>query len=222
MLAKKRDALDDGLIALLAASPFVLLATADADGRCDVSPRGGPPGFVKPLDDRHVAVPDLNGNNLLDSFRNVVVNPHAGLLVLVPGQDETLRIDGRARLTDDDDVLDLFVEEVRRPVLALVVETEAVYTHCAKSFRRGRLWDPASWPVLDRSLALAARVPPARARRALRGVRRRQRGEDRRRPRRRRPRRAGVLDGNLSPPPVLWLRRRARAPGPGGRRWPDG
>jgi PPOX class probable FMN-dependent enzyme len=154
---KKRDQLDDGLRAMLAASPFVLLGTSDDGGRCDVSPRGGPPGFVKPTDDRHVAVPDLNGNNLLDSFRNIVVNPHAALIVLVPGQDETMRIDGPAYLTDDDAVLDLFVDEVRRPVLALVVETEAVFTHCAKSFRRGRLWDPASWPVLDRSLALEAR-----------------------------------------------------------------
>ena len=118
---------------------------------------GGPPGFVKPLDDRHVVVPDLNGNNLLDSFRNIVVNPHAALIVLVPGQDETMRIDGPAHLTDDDAVLDLFVDEVRRPTLAVVVETEAVFTHCAKSFRRGRLWDPTSWPVLDRSLALEAR-----------------------------------------------------------------
>jgi PPOX class probable FMN-dependent enzyme len=155
--AKKRDRLDDGIRAMLGVSPFVLLATSGEGGRCDVSPRGGPPGFVKPLDDRHVVVPDLNGNNLLDSFRNIVVNPHAALIVLVPGQDETLRIDGPAYLTDDDAVLDLFVGEVRRPVLAVVVETEAVFTHCAKSFRRGRVWDPTSWPVLDRSLALEAR-----------------------------------------------------------------
>ena len=155
--AKKRDRLDDGLRAMLASSPFVLLATSGEGGRCDVSPRGGLPGFVKPLDERHVVVPDLNGNNLLDSFRNLLVNPHAALIVLVPGQDETMRIDGPAHLTDDDDVLDLFVDEVRRPVLAVVVETEAVFTHCAKAFRRGRLWDPTSWPALDRSLALEAR-----------------------------------------------------------------
>ena len=154
---KKRDRLDDGLRTILAASPFVLLATADADGRCDVSPRGGPPGFVKALDDRHVAVPDLNGNNLLDSLRNVVTNPHAGLLVVVPGQHETLRIDGPAHLSDDDDVLDLFVDELRRPVLAIVVETAAVFTHCAKSFRRGRVWEPASWPEPERPLMLDAR-----------------------------------------------------------------
>ena len=99
--SKKVDRLDDGLRAMLATSPFVLLATSGDGGRCDVS-RGGPPGFVKPLDDRHVVVPDLNGNNLVDSFRNIVVNPHAALIVLVPGQDETMRIDGPAHLTDDD------------------------------------------------------------------------------------------------------------------------
>jgi uncharacterized protein len=152
---KKRDRLDDGLCAVLAASPFVLLGTADADGRCDVSPRGGPPGFVKALDDRHVALPDLNGNNLVDSLRNIVANPHAGLLVVVPGQNETLRIDGPAYLTTDDDVLDRFTTELRRPTLAIVIETAAVFTHCAKSFRRGQVWEPESW--VAGALALEAR-----------------------------------------------------------------
>jgi uncharacterized protein len=154
---KKRDRLDDGLRAALASSPFVLLGTADTDGRCDVSPRGGPPGFVKALDDRHVALPDLNGNNLVDSLRNIVTNAHAALLVVVPGQNETLRIDGPAHLTTDDDVLRLFDAELRRPILAVVIETAAVFTHCAKSFRRGRVWDPESWPAAARSPALEAR-----------------------------------------------------------------
>ena len=154
---KKRDRLDPGTCAVLAASPFVLLSTADTDGRCDVSPRGGPPGFVKVLDDRHVAVPDLNGNNLIDSLRNVVANPHAGLLVLVPGEHETLRIDGPAHLSIDPTVLNLFAEELRRPVLAVVIRTDAVFTHCAKAFRRSRLWEPASWTWRDARLSLAAR-----------------------------------------------------------------
>jgi hypothetical protein len=154
---KKRDALDDGLRAVIAASTFVLLATSDADGRCDVSPRGGPAGFVKVLDDHRVAIPDLNGNHLIDSLRNVVANPHAGLLVVVPGQHETVRIDGRAYLTTDAAVLDRFVEELRRPTLAVVVEVASVFTHCAKAFRRARLWEPATWPRLERSPALDAR-----------------------------------------------------------------
>lgn len=154
---KKRDRLDDGLRAVLALSPFVLLATSGADGTCDVSPRGGPPGFVQALDDRHVAIPDLNGNHLLDSLRNIVANGHAALLVVVPGQPETLRLDGPAWLTTDDDVLDRFTDELRRPTLAVVIEVAHVFTHCAKAFRRGRLWEPEAWPTLDRSPALEAR-----------------------------------------------------------------
>jgi len=154
---KKRDQLDDGLRTVLALSPFVLLATSDVDGRCDVSPRGGPIGFVKVLDDRHVVVPDLNGNNLVDSLRNIVVNGHAGLLVIVPGQHETLRIDGPADLTTDAAVLDLFVDEVRRPTLAIVIEIEHVFTHCAKAFRRGQLWDASTWPQMERPIVLSAR-----------------------------------------------------------------
>lgn len=154
---KKRDHLDPGTCAVLAASPFVLLSTSDDTGRCDVSPRGGPPGFVRALDDRHVAVPDLNGNNLIDSLRNVVTNPHAGLLVIVPGEHETLRIDGRAHLSRDAAVLDLFTDEVRRPVIAVIIRTDAVFTHCAKAFRRSRLWEPESWESQNARLSLAAR-----------------------------------------------------------------
>ena len=91
------------------------------------------------LDDHHVALPDLNGNHLVDSLRNVVANPHAGLLVLVPGQHETIRIEGAARHTTDADVLDRFTTELRMPTLAVVVEVAAVFTDCAKAFRRGRL-----------------------------------------------------------------------------------
>lgn len=156
-VAKKRDRLDDGLRAAIAASPFVLLATSDGAGRCDVSPRGGPPGFVTVLDDHRVALPDLNGNNLLDALRNIVANPHAGLLFVVPGQAETVRLDGPAHLTTDDAVLGTFTDELRRPPLAVVVEVESVFTHCAKAFRRSRLWDPASWPDADDKVVLAAR-----------------------------------------------------------------
>ncbi|MFN8021920.1 MAG: MSMEG_1061 family FMN-dependent PPOX-type flavoprotein [Acidimicrobiales bacterium] len=154
---KKQAAFDEGTRGLVESSTFVLLATADTEGRCDVSPRGGPAGFVKVLDDRHVAIPDLNGNHLIDSLRNIVVNPHAGLLVLVPGQDETLRVDGTAVVTTDDDVLDRFVDELRRPRVAIVLEVEHVFTHCAKAFRRGGVWRPDTWPAFDRSPFLAAR-----------------------------------------------------------------
>ena len=142
---------------MLALSPFVLLATADDEGRCDVSPRGGPPGFVKALDDGRVAVPDLNGNHLIDSLRNIVCNGHAALLVVVPGHDETMRLDGTAHLTTDDHVLARFTDELRRPTLAVVIEIAAIFTHCAKAFRRGQVWRPEAWPTLDRSPALEAR-----------------------------------------------------------------
>lgn len=157
VVTKKKDRLDPGLHAVLNASPFVLLATADANGRCDVSPRGGPPGFVKALDDHRVAVPDLNGNNLIDSLRNIVANPHAGLLVVLPGQHDTLRIDGRAHLSTDDDILDRFAAEVRRPTLAVVIDIDTVFSHCAKSLRRGQLWNPESWIASDRRPVLEAR-----------------------------------------------------------------
>jgi PPOX class probable FMN-dependent enzyme len=156
-LTKIRDHLDAGFVTLVESSPFVLLATADAEGRCDVSPRGGPPGFVKVLDANHVALPDLNGNHLLDSLRNLLVNPHAALLVMLPGQDETLRVEGVAHITTDDEVLDLFVDELRRPAVAVVIDVVSAYTHCAKAFRRGRVWSPESWPHHDRSPFLAAR-----------------------------------------------------------------
>lgn len=142
---KKVQRLDDVTRAFIAASPFCLLATSDADGRCDVSPKGGPSGFVKVLDERRVALPDLNGNNLIDSLINIVGNPHAALLLLIPGKDETLRIDGLASVTTDPEVLALWDDELRRPKAAVGIEVEAAFIHCAKAFRRGRVWDAGSW-----------------------------------------------------------------------------
>lgn len=146
--AKKVGRIDDTTRAYIASSPFCLLATADAEGRCDVSPRGGPPGFVKVLDEHRLAVPDLSGNNLLDSLTNLVANPNAGLLLVVPGRDETLRVEGEAVLTTDPEVLALWDDELRRPKVAIGLTVRTTYIHCAKSFRRGRVWDPASWDEL--------------------------------------------------------------------------
>ena len=146
--AKKMSSLDDASAGLIAMSPFALIGTVGADGGLDVSPRGGPPGFVRVLDERHVASPDLNGNNLIDSLRAIVATGRAGLLVVVPGKDETLRVNGAAWLTTDDRVLDLWGEELRRPTTAIVVRTDEVFMHCAKAFRRGRVWDPGSWEDL--------------------------------------------------------------------------
>lgn len=142
---KKIGILDDGCRAVIAATPLVLIATASADGRCEVSPRGGPAGFVQVLDEQRLAIPDLSGNNLLDTITNLVDNPHIGLLFVLPGRDETLRVNGRAWLTTDDAVLDGFTAELKRPRAAIGVVVETAFVHCAKSFRRGQVWDPASW-----------------------------------------------------------------------------
>jgi len=145
---KKVTRIDDVTQRFVAGSPFFLLATSDADGNCDVSPRGGPPGFVRVLDEHHLAVPDLSGNNLLDSLTNIVANPHVGLLFVVPGRDETLRVEGRAVLTTDPEILARWDDELRRPRVAIAVEVNTLFIHCAKSFRRGRVWDPESWSEL--------------------------------------------------------------------------
>jgi PPOX class probable FMN-dependent enzyme len=146
--AKKTAVLDEATADFLARSPLLLIATLGADGDLDVSPRGGPPGFVRVLDARHVAIPDLNGNNLIDSLRAVVASGRAGLLFAVPGKDETVRINGPAWVTTDAATLDLWNGELRRPTTAIVVRVDEIFMHCAKAFRRGRVWEPASWDEL--------------------------------------------------------------------------
>ena len=147
--AKKGEVLDQATVEFLARSPFLLIATTGADGALDVSPRGGPAGFVRVLDDRHVAIPDLNGNNLIDSLRGIVATGRAGLLLVVPGKDETIRLNGPAWVTTDPATLDLWADELRRPTAAIVVCADEVFMHCAKAFRRGRVWDPAAWDELS-------------------------------------------------------------------------
>ncbi len=146
--AKKTAVLDEATAEFIARSPFVLIATVGADGGLDVSPRGGPPGFVRVLDDHHLALPDLNGNNLIDSLSAVVASGRAGLLFVVPGKEETVRVNGPAWVTTDPATLDRWNDELRRPTTAIVVRAEEVFMHCAKAFRRGRVWDPESWHEL--------------------------------------------------------------------------
>lgn len=127
-------------------SPFHLLATSASDGTCDVSPRGDPPGSVHVLCDRTLILPERAGNKRVDSLRNIVVNPQVGLLFIVPGLDETLRVNGTARLTTHASLLERFAVQGKVPELAIIVHTEAVYMHCARAFRRSKLWDAATWP----------------------------------------------------------------------------
>lgn len=148
--AKDRPELDDVHVQWIARSPFCLVATSAADGSCDVSPKGDPPGFVSVLDRRTLVVPERPGNRRADGFRNVLVNPHVGLLFLLPGRGDTLRVNGRARIVREapglnDAVFDDLSVRGHRPVLALVVDVEQVFFHCAKAFLRSKLWDPTSW-----------------------------------------------------------------------------
>ncbi|MFE0027349.1 pyridoxamine 5'-phosphate oxidase family protein [Amycolatopsis sp. NPDC059021] len=140
------DRIDEHARTLIAHSPFVLLATSAPDGSCDVSPRGDPAGSVLVLDDKTLVLADRPGNKLIDSFRNILGNPHAGLLFLVPGMNETLRVNGRATLVSDAPFFDDLVVQGKRPKLAVVIEVEQLYMHCAKAFLRASLWKPETWP----------------------------------------------------------------------------
>jgi uncharacterized protein len=135
--------------AWLAGSPFCLVATSDAAGRCDVSPKGDPRGFTLVLDDTTIVLPDRPGNRRADGFHNVLSNPHVGLLYLVPGRGDTLRINGRARLVRDAPFFDRLVVRGHRPKLAMVVHVEEVFYHCSKAFLRSELWEPESWSPTD-------------------------------------------------------------------------
>lgn len=146
---KQLDRLDPMARRLIAVTPLVLVASHDAAGRCDVTPRGGQPGFVTVLDDDHVAIPDATGNNRLDTLRNVVVTGQAALLFLIPGRGQTLRVNGAACVTAEAGVLDRLTPVGKPPRSAIVVRAEEVFAHCPKAFVRSQLWDPASWPSAD-------------------------------------------------------------------------
>lgn len=143
---KLQDRLDNHARDVIAAAPFVLIGTTSPDGTADVSPKGGPAGFVIVLDDQRLAIPDLAGNNLLDSIGNVVAGSGIGLLFLVPGMDETLRVNGHACITTNPGVLDACAVKDRRPKAAIGVTVTQQYMHCAKAFRRSALWNSDTWP----------------------------------------------------------------------------
>jgi uncharacterized protein len=164
-LEKDVARLDDMCRRLIAASPMVLVASYSADGRCDVTPRGGPPGFVTVLEDRHLAIPDATGNRRLDTLTNVVATGRAGLIFLIPGRDTTLRVNGPACVTDDPELLAALNAVGKPPRTAIVVEAEEAYAHCPKAFVRSKLWDPAAWPD-PQDVPSAAEVSLAHARNA--------------------------------------------------------
>lgn len=145
-LRKELKALDSHFASFIGRSPFVLIGTSDGKGHADVTPKGDRPGFVAVLDSRTIAIPDRPGNNRLDTLENLLVEPSIGLLFLIPGMDETLRINGRAKITADDALRARFTVDGKLPQAVIVVEVEAAYMHCAKAFMRSRLWHPETWP----------------------------------------------------------------------------
>ena len=130
----------------LAASPFCVLATSDAHGNCDASPKGDPAGhLIHVLDDATVAIAERPGNRRADGYLNILANPHVGIISIIPGRNETLRINGRARLLREAPFFDEMTVRGRRPVLALLVEIDQIFFHCPKSFMRSQLWQPQTW-----------------------------------------------------------------------------
>ena len=140
VIRKQLPKLDKYCRRFIELSPFVCLATSDADGNTDVSPRGDAPGFVRVLDDRTLVIPDRRGNNRLDSLANIVSSPKVGLLFLVPGINETLRVNGAARIVDDPDVLAAAEANGKRPTVAVVVTVTEAFLHCGKAMIRSKLW----------------------------------------------------------------------------------
>ena len=143
--AKDRPSLDAYDRLWLSHSPFCLVATSGADGTCDVSPKGDPPGFTLVIDDTTIAIPERPGNRRADGFHNILSNPHIGLIYLVPGRTDTLRINGKATLVRDAPFFDQLTVKGHRPVLAVVVQIEQIFYHCSKAFLRSDLWQPSSW-----------------------------------------------------------------------------
>ncbi len=138
--------LDEHCARFLALSPFAVVATAGADGSCDASPRGGPPGFIRLLSPTRIAIGELPGNRRFDGARNLSENPCVAVLVMVPGISETLRIEGRAELTTDEEPCRATSLDGRLPWGALVIDVVQAFVHCGKAFKRSRLWEPDSWP----------------------------------------------------------------------------
>jgi len=143
------DHIDDICRRFIAACPFVMVATRGADGRLDLSPKGDPAGFVAILDEKTLAIPDRLGNNRLDTFENLLAYPEIGLLFIIPGNNDTLRVSGRGRMVRDDGLQSRLAVNGKAPNLVLVVSVEEAFMHCPKCMVRGKIWKPEAWP--DRS-----------------------------------------------------------------------
>jgi uncharacterized protein len=142
---KQIDHIDGHCATFIAASPMLMLATTDANGRTDVSPRGDAPGFARVLDRTHLAIPERTGNNRIDSLMNIIERPNVGMLFIIPGIPETLRMNGTAQIVRDPQLLESFVVQGKVPKFVIVVRVEEAFIHCGKAFKRSGLWEPITW-----------------------------------------------------------------------------
>ena len=140
------DRLDDYCRAIIAKSPFIMIASANPDGQPDISPKGDPLGFVRVLDEKHLAIPERPGNRRLDTFINLLDNPNLAIIFMIPGKGETLRVKGEARIVRDESLRETMAVKGRIPEFAMVVHVEQAMMHCPKSIVRSKLWEPDAWP----------------------------------------------------------------------------
>lgn len=167
VLAKNKviDYLDDNCIEFLRKSPFLILSSANSSGHCDSSPRGDAPGFIHVIDQKHFVIPERPGNRRLDSILNVLENPQVGVLFLIPGLDETLRINGSATVIRDEHILENMKANGKTPLLGIAIEVEECFIHCGKAFKRSGLWNQDTWieeaalPSAAKMLAVHAKLP---------------------------------------------------------------
>jgi PPOX class probable FMN-dependent enzyme len=145
-IRKQLSSLDQHCRTFISSSPFVLVGSVNSAGDLDVSPRGDAPGFVQVLDEKTLVIPERPGNRRLDTLRNILQTSAVGLLFLIPGVEETLRVNGHACLVKDAALLERFIAQGKQPKIAIVVEVKECFLHCAKAFRRSKLWDTTTWP----------------------------------------------------------------------------
>jgi uncharacterized protein len=149
--------LDEHCQDFISRSPFLVISTADASGFSDVSPRGDQPGFALVLDDKHLVIPERPGNKRMDTMRNILSNPKAGLLFFIPGLGETLRVNGNASLVKDDALLERMAVNGKKPLIGIGIEVKECFIHCAKAMKRSGLWEPETWSQKD-TLPNAAKI----------------------------------------------------------------
>ncbi|WP_422657486.1 pyridoxamine 5'-phosphate oxidase family protein [Paenibacillus sp. EC2-1] len=163
LVSKKTiHSLDSHCIDFIQKSPMIFISTSDNNGNCDVSPRGDQAGFIHIIDNQHIVIPERPGNRRLDSILNILSNPHIGIILVIPQLEETLRINGRACVIKDAHILESMRANGKVPTLGIGVTIEECYMHCAKAFKRSKLWDPESWQDVN-ELPKPARIIAAHA-----------------------------------------------------------